>query len=258
MMRYLTGLIFLAFMQSYGDGFTEKTLVKTPNGYEEISSLKKNDTVISYDHQNNNFVQDKIIVITTKTVPLIQQTYFETDTIYTDPNQLFFVQDKNSTYWIKVKDISSLEHFLTNTKETFSINSTTLLNQQHVLYTLTTKKYHNFFVTKQDILTHNSALATMLFSWITTNCEFSISIALGGLFFSRGLTNKDARKQATKWGYKETKQSKINSHGKPKFIKNNSIITPDADGHNGGVWKEFNTKTKKRQTLDDQGNRIKD
>ena len=54
---------------------------------------------------------------------------------------------------------------------------------------------------------------------------------------TRTLTNKEARTQAKEWGYTETKEGKVNSHGKPKFKKGNSIITPDRDGHNGGVWK---------------------
>lgn len=72
-----------------------------------------------------------------------------------------------------------------------------------------------------------------------------------------GLTNKKAREQALKWGYKETKEGKFNSKGRPKFIKGNSIITPDIDNHGGGVWKEFNRKNKRIGTLDKDGNKIK-
>lgn len=49
------------------------------------------------------------------------------------------------------------------------------------------------------------------------------------------LMPKGAREIAKKHGYKETSEGKFNSHGQPKFIKDGSIITPDADGHNGGV-----------------------
>ena len=40
---------------------------------------------------------------------------------------------------------------------------------------------------------------------------------------TRTLTNKEARTQAKEWGYTETKEGKVNSHGKPKFKKGNSI-----------------------------------
>jgi hypothetical protein len=39
--------------------------------------------------------------------------------------------------------------------------------------------------------------------------------------------------------------------------KGNSIIIPDVDGHNGGVWKEFDKKNNRKGTLDKNGNRIK-
>ena len=36
------------------------------------------------------------------------------------------------------------------------------------------------------------------------------------------------------------------------------VFTPDRDGHNGGVWKEFDLKTSQRTgTLDKNGTRIK-
>lgn len=73
-----------------------------------------------------------------------------------------------------------------------------------------------------------------------------------------GLTNEEARKKAKKWGYKETKDGKFNSFGRPKFIKGNSIITPDRNGHNGGIWKEFDRKNRRIGTLDENGKKIKD
>ncbi len=73
-----------------------------------------------------------------------------------------------------------------------------------------------------------------------------------------GLTNDEARRKAKEWGYAETKEGRFNAHGKPKFKKGNSIITPDRDAHNGGVWKEFDRKNRRIGTLDKNGNRIKD
>jgi hypothetical protein len=53
------------------------------------------------------------------------------------------------------------------------------------------------------------------------------------------LTNSEARKAANQMGYKETRDISFDSHGKPVFKKGNRFITPDRDGHNGGVWKLF-------------------
>ena len=73
-----------------------------------------------------------------------------------------------------------------------------------------------------------------------------------------GLTNEEARKKAKEWGYKETSEGKFNSFRRPKFIKGNSVITPDRNGHNGGVWKEFDRKNRRIGTLDENGKKIKD
>ena len=49
-------------------------------------------------------------------------------------------------------------------------------------------------------------------------------------------TSAEATKKAEKLGYKKTKYF---SHGQPVYYnsKNKTYITPDVDGHNGGVWK---------------------
>lgn len=48
------------------------------------------------------------------------------------------------------------------------------------------------------------------------------------------LTGKEATRLAEKLGYKKTN---YRSSGQPIFKRGNKYITPDIDGHNGGVWK---------------------
>lgn len=57
------------------------------------------------------------------------------------------------------------------------------------------------------------------------------------------MTNKKAREEANKLGYKEVKDHPCgDTRGKPVFEspKGNRYISADADGHNGGMWKVFN------------------
>lgn len=49
-----------------------------------------------------------------------------------------------------------------------------------------------------------------------------------------GMTTKEATAAAKKLGYTKTN---FTSHGQPVFKKGNKYITPDVDGHNGGIWK---------------------
>jgi len=55
----------------------------------------------------------------------------------------------------------------------------------------------------------------------------------------RPLTNKQARQKAQELGYKEDKNPPFDTHKKPAFRNGNDWISPDRDGHNGGVWKRF-------------------
>jgi hypothetical protein len=66
----------------------------------------------------------------------------------------------------------------------------------------------------------------------------------------RPLTNQEARKEAKKLGYKEDKNPPFDSHGKPAFRKGNDWISPDRNGHNGGVWKRCNGKGARDGTYD--------
>lgn len=71
------------------------------------------------------------------------------------------------------------------------------------------------------------------------------------------LNNKEARRIAQEWGYIEG-QAPFNTQGKPAFRhpKTKQWITPDKDGHKGGVWKLFNKKYDRIGTLDKNGNLI--
>lgn len=57
----------------------------------------------------------------------------------------------------------------------------------------------------------------------------------------RPLTNKEARNLAEKMGFREKKNPPFDSHNELVFYhdKKKIWITPDIDGHNGGVWKLF-------------------
>ena len=51
-------------------------------------------------------------------------------------------------------------------------------------------------------------------------------------------------------GYKRVKGS--HPHGQPVFSNGKNFITPDADGHNGGIWK----MAKKEKELFSRGTRM--
>ncbi|UPT75518.1 MAG: toxin C-terminal domain-containing protein [Elusimicrobiota bacterium] len=67
------------------------------------------------------------------------------------------------------------------------------------------------------------------------------------------MTAKEAEKAAKELGYDKkipAHKAPFNSHGRPVFQSGNKYITPDADGHNGGVWKMFNRAGQRLGTYD--------
>lgn len=48
------------------------------------------------------------------------------------------------------------------------------------------------------------------------------------------MTTKEADAAASELGFQKTN---YRSHGQPVYKKGNKYITPDTDGHNGGIWK---------------------
>jgi hypothetical protein len=74
-------------------------------------------------------------------------------------------------------------------------------------------------------------------------------------------TAKEAEAAAKELGYDKkipAQKAPFNSHGKPVFQNGNKYITPDADGHNGGIWKMFNRAGQRLGTFDKNLVRIGD
>lgn len=76
----------------------------------------------------------------------------------------------------------------------------------------------------------------------------------------RPLTNKEARAEAKILGFVERSDPPFNPHKQLAFYdkKNNLWITPDADGHNGGIWKMFRGTERLGTYNKDLTTRIKD
>ncbi|MEO2088849.1 MAG: toxin C-terminal domain-containing protein [Gemmataceae bacterium] len=70
------------------------------------------------------------------------------------------------------------------------------------------------------------------------------------------MSRVEAREAARANGWKEVADAPFNSHGQPVFSDGSKYYTPDADGHIGGVWKQFDKKGNRTGTLDGNLNKI--
>lgn len=239
------------------EGFVSGTMVRTPSGYVPIDQLKENDEIISYDFENAAFAIDTIIKIRKHRTNKIIQINFDGQILEVAPDHKFYCP-RSKQRWVQAKYLKKQHLILKNILELVRIDNLTEIEKEIDTYCLSVENNHNFFVSKQNIFVHNFAIPFLsaIIAWFAANFEISIGVGIGGLILAKGLSNGDARKKAKEWGYKEDKNPPFNSHGKPAFKKGQRWISPDRDGHNGGVWKEFEGK-RRVGTLDEKGNKVK-
>ncbi len=89
----------------------------------------------------------------------------------------------------------------------------------------------------------------------TRAAKVGLNVRRAGTAFKN---TKEATVAANKLGFTKTKNFKFNSHGQAVFKRGNRFITPDIDGHNGGVWKVFDRRGNRIGTADKNLNIFKD
>jgi RHS repeat-associated protein len=94
---------------------------------------------------------------------------------------------------------------------------------------------------------YNSAYQKDIGSGMTAAAAMGLVSGRGGE--GQPLTGPQARDLAKYNGMEPVKDAPFDSHGQPVFRKDGKFYTPDVDGHNGGVWKEFNRQGQRTGTF---------
>jgi hypothetical protein len=268
---------FLRVTSSTQEGFIADTIIKTIDGYKTIESLEINDQLMRYDTDTQQYYPCRITAITKQCAPNWVKITTDNCVIQTGIYQKFYIAEKNDL--IFAKDIKPGDCLYGGSGNNILIINVENVDTSTTLYAITVEQNH-FCITHSDVLVHNFDPATASTILILAPAVNPVGVTiLGGAilagafglalhkiwknekndhYFTNGLTNKEARKKAGEWGYTEDQDPPFNPHGKPAFRKGQTWITPDADGHNGGVWKEFDKKGNRKGTLDENGNKIKD
>ena len=163
----------LSFL-THTEGFLAGTLVKTKTGYTAIETILPGDYVVCFDDQRR-LVERPVIFIAKKQIDRYISLMVNNEVICADCDQklLSVVNDD----WIAVQKLR--EHDLLMAAETnYALTSIEMKNECIDVYSLSVAEYHNFFVSKADLLAHNLFPVILL----------GLSCAFGGGFEFAGMS----------------------------------------------------------------------
>lgn len=162
---------------SLNAGFVAGTLIYTPNGHLPIENLRENDLIFSYDFETSSIIQDKIIKLIKKKNDKIIHLSINNEFLEANLNQKIYSIKKNDLSnidWIKSENIKKNQ--LTFSSNGFlRIDDVFESNTNNYVYDLSIEKNHNFFVSKNNILAHNTI---PIIAWVAGE---GISICWSGL-----------------------------------------------------------------------------
>jgi hypothetical protein len=144
--------IFLLFKTTLLYSVIIGTLIKTPNGLIPVENININDHLVGYS--DGKITQVSVTNISITSTETIIELKTKNNNLMASPDQLFY--DAEKKLWISAKDIktpvtlldSRLNHCPCLNIKTISVIPTKV-------YHLTTTQPHNFFITNQELLTHN-------------------------------------------------------------------------------------------------------
>lgn len=137
-------------------GCSAGTKVKTDKGYTPIEQIQENDVVQTYNLLRFFSMTDRVQQIKKKTDQEVLELVVNNRSMFVSPDQQFYAAGANK--WIKARDLKPGDTIKTYSGE-LPVGEVRAAKQRMALYCLAMKKNHNFFVTDNDLLVHNMALA---------------------------------------------------------------------------------------------------
>lgn len=216
--------------------------MQTPDGYVAIEEIVEGDVVFAYDEESGELVRKKVVTdyynASDTIVDLVLlQDDGTTSTLHATPEHPFFVPAIGD--YVAVSQLTDGIILLTSDDRSVIVQSLSVRQGEFDIYNFQVEGAHNYFVAAS---TGDSAVLVHNQSWAP-------------------LTGPAATKAANGLGYQKTN---YRSHGRPVFTNGKNYISPDVDGHTGGVWKMaktpegLNKKSTRLGTYDSQLNRIGD
>jgi hypothetical protein len=224
------------------------TLIKTADGHITAESIACGDTVIAYDSELLSIASITHIKKTTTDIVVAITT--EKGLFYAAPDQLFY--DPITNQWILAKSISIQTVFLNAQLDHCPCINVEIISIKPIdVYHISTTSPHNFFITEQELLTHNAIPLFIGIAWLFGEglqfAGMTLGTALLGSYIGVQLYN--AQKQKEKECELEfhvvscgspcpdpddDKERKFNTITKSEFFKN---VKNDYEHYKNGIYK---------------------
>lgn len=160
--RFLLLSLFL-YTNALLPSIIASTLIKTPHGCIPVENIAIGDTITTYSQKTLSHAA--VNHLTTATTSTLIAITTEKGTFYACPDQQFF--DPILQQWIGAKDITTNNTFLdTQLKYCACLNVETIYASETKTYRISTTSPHNFFVTEQELLTHNAFPVVIGLAWL--------------------------------------------------------------------------------------------
>jgi len=176
---------------AFSHGLGEQTLIKTPQGFKKIEVIaqhvSKNKRIISYSENKQKSIPSSVRTAGYSTTNCHIRIAFhipgttDLDEIQCTPTQEFYVPAINS--WVPAYNLHEGDQLKSNLYETVIIKQLDLIQGPLSVYMLEVKKYHNFLISKQEILTHNVAMPWEVAIWICIPFGDAVTGASAGSIF---------------------------------------------------------------------------
>ncbi len=159
MKRILILICFLAINVARGEGFLSGTLVKVSNGYIPIEELKEGDKVICFDFKGS-CIERSVTHIEHKGASRFFRVVVNGEEIVVADDHIFYLPLEGK--WVKAEELKVGHSLLKNCLEFVKVGHILEIVTHDIAYDLTVEEYHNFCVSREDILVHN---IIPLFAW---------------------------------------------------------------------------------------------
>lgn len=225
--------------------FTADTLVTTTEGEQAISQIELGDLALAFHEATGTTGYYTVTAVMRHLDPILVKLQLAGESIVTTPEHPFYVvesapwltHEATQGHWVPAGELAIGDAIRQADGTTGTVHAVEVVEQPQVMYNLTVAEAHTFFVGDGQWLVHNQ-------------CNYP-------------LRGSEAQEAASQLGYTQRigpQKVHFNSHGQPAFYnrKERTYITPDVDGHNGGVWKMFDRRGNRLGTYDGTLNRIGD